>query len=429
MANLIPAAPPDVQRFLRAAATDAERSASTVRAVLLVGVMLRLFLLAWDEMLAGVFKHWFSTAVLLTGLALSVGIIRYLRTREATRGLLVASTLLDSALAFSVVLPSLLWPRATYLGVIAAPDVMIWPLVAIGAGFRLSVPAARLGAAAACLGLGSLIAIDLVRNADTVRYGPMEVVLAVVLISGAALLAFAIDNRQRRLVIAGAGAAVQGERVRQRFGAYMSEEVALMVLGDDAGAPYGVQRDVAVLFSDLRGFTHYSEQLAPEALVSELNAYFDAMLAEVQAEGGTVDKFVGDAIMVVFGLPTARGDETCRAIRCAQRMHAALERHNGEREQRNQPPLAQGIGVHYGRVVAGPVGTRERLQFTVIGDTVNVASRLESVTKEVGRSTLVSGDAAARAAAEGGTCPPLEELDALELRGRTAQTRLFALAR
>jgi adenylate cyclase len=155
------------------------------------------------------------------------------------------------------------------------------------------------------------------------------------------LVAMAIVRRTRSLLSMGVNAVLDSERARQRLGMYVSETIADQAMASAELKPGGQRQEVAILFSDLRDFTRYSEGLSPEQLVQELNAYLEAMLNEISAEGGVVDKYIGDAIMVVFGLPRARPDDAARAIRTAIRMQDALTRHNQDRATQGQPPYAR----------------------------------------------------------------------------------------
>jgi adenylate cyclase len=219
---------------------------------------------------------------------------------------------------------------------------------------------------------------------------------------------------------------LDAERARPRLGVYVSEEVAEEVLRAGELSLGGRRQDIAVLFSDLRGFTTYAEHLPPERIVAELNGYLDAMVQVVRAEGGVVDKYIGDSIMVVFGVPHSRPGDARRAIRAAARMHQALHEHNAERACRRLPALQHGIGIHYGAAVAGHIGTKDRSQYTVIGDTVNLASRLQSATKDEQVNTLISSDAARAAQAEGeGALPVLRSCGELRVRGRDSSLEVL----
>jgi adenylate cyclase len=185
---------------------------------------------------------------------------------------------------------------------------------------------------------------------------------------------------------------------------------------------------VTVLSSDLRGFTAMSERLAPAEVVAQLNAYHGAMLEEVRRQGGVLDKFIGDGMLAVFGLPQgerpAPPDAGARAaVACARGMLSALERLNVERAAQGLSPLKIGIGVHTGPVIAGNIGAPgHRLEFTVIGDAVNTASRVEGLTKECGEPVLVTAGAAER------LDEPLRELPPMLVRGKQEPLRVFGLS-
>lgn len=141
------------------------------------------------------------------------------------------------------------------------------------------------------------------------------------------------------------------------------------------------KRDVAVLFADLKGFTTLSEQLDPAVLVDILNGYFEAMSAAIGARHGRVAKFMGDGLMALFGAITPNPWLAVDAVRAALDMHAALAGYNDSLRARGLPALSFGVGVHRGEVVAGVIGSRALMEFTVIGDVVNTASRVEGLTR------------------------------------------------
>jgi adenylate cyclase len=150
-----------------------------------------------------------------------------------------------------------------------------------------------------------------------------------------------------------------------------------------------VQR-AAVLFADMVGFTAISEKLDPNALVALLRDFHGRLARLAFAHGGTVDKYIGDAIMVHFGTPRARPDDPARALACAAAMIEEMQRWNAERGARGEPAVSLGVGVHYGEVLVGNIGDARRLEYTILGDTVNVASRLERLTREAGTPLIVS---------------------------------------
>jgi class 3 adenylate cyclase len=139
---------------------------------------------------------------------------------------------------------------------------------------------------------------------------------------------------------------------------------------------------VSVLFSDIRGFSTMSEKMSPHDVVMLLNEYLKEMTEAVRPWGGYVNNFIGDAIVVIFGAPEACAGSEASAIRAAIAMKERLEVLNERRRQLDDPPIATGIGISTGKVVAGQIGSMERFMYTVIGDAVNVAARLEDLTKQ-----------------------------------------------
>jgi adenylate cyclase len=138
----------------------------------------------------------------------------------------------------------------------------------------------------------------------------------------------------------------------------------------------GERRECAVMFTDIRGFTAFSENMPPEKLVKDLNEYFTLMVDEVLKYEGTLDKYIGDAIMAVWGAPVAFEDKEMRAVKAALDMQYVLGQYNKARIDRNVPPLTMGIGINSGIVVSGNLGSDKRTDYTVIGEEVNLASRL-----------------------------------------------------
>ncbi|MGH7293694.1 MAG: adenylate/guanylate cyclase domain-containing protein, partial [Polyangiaceae bacterium] len=145
-------------------------------------------------------------------------------------------------------------------------------------------------------------------------------------------------------------------------------------------------------FTDIRGFTTISESMEAQDLVRLLNEYFTEMVTIVMAEGGVVDKYIGDAIMAVFGAPVPKEEDARNALRAAVKMRRALQDLNQRLASRDLPTLRTGIGIHTGVVVAGNIGSDKRMEYTVIGDAVNLASRLETSTKDLGVNVLISDD-------------------------------------
>ena len=220
------------------------------------------------------------------------------------------------------------------------------------------------------------------------------------------------------------------ERARNNLSRYFSPNLVDMLAERDE--PLGAVRrqTVAVLFADIVGFTSMAERMAPEAVVRMLRDYHERMTAQIFACGGTIDKYIGDEIFAVFGVPAASREDAANALKCANMMLRALECWNEEREARGEPRLAIGIGLNYGPAVLGDVGSEHSFSFTVIGDTVNTASRLQRLTRSL-ETPLVVGDAlvdALNSEASGSVAAVANELQdrgEQTLRGRAEAVRIW----
>jgi adenylate cyclase len=179
------------------------------------------------------------------------------------------------------------------------------------------------------------------------------------------------------------------DEMKRTMGKYMARKVMAHLLKEKMSLG-GEKLNVTILFTDIRSFTSISEKMDPQALVALLNEYFTEMVAIVLGQDGVVDKYIGDAIMVVFGAPEPEPNDALRAVRSAVGMRDALRKLNDRIVQRGMTPLRTGIGIHTGEVIAGSIGHEEQRQYTVIGDAVNLASRLESATKDLGVNILIS---------------------------------------
>ena len=197
-------------------------------------------------------------------------------------------------------------------------------------------------------------------------------------------LALAV-RRSNALLISHAGI----ERERANLARYFSPNVVEQLSGNDEPLTRVHTQDVAVLFADIVGFTTYADGRDPTEVIGTLRQFHERMEREVFQYGGTLDKYLGDGLMATFGTPFAGDSDALNALRCARGMIASIAELNRERRDRNEPPIQVSVGLHYGQVVLGDIGLN-RLEFAVIGTTVNAASRLEALTREFGCAIVVS---------------------------------------
>jgi adenylate cyclase len=180
-------------------------------------------------------------------------------------------------------------------------------------------------------------------------------------------------------------------KIRDTFARYVTQQVVEEILGNPEAMELGGKRkECTILFSDIRGFTTMSEKMPPEEVVSILNEYFNVMVKTIFEYGGTLDKFIGDAIMAVWGAPVSHPDDPKRAVLCALQMRDELKKLQRKWKEEGKPVFDTGIGINTGEVVVGNIGSVERMDYTVIGDNVNLASRLESLNKEYKSNILIS---------------------------------------
>lgn len=185
------------------------------------------------------------------------------------------------------------------------------------------------------------------------------------------------------------------ELIRDTFGRFVSHEVAEAVLTGRVPLQ-GERRDVSILFQDIRGFTALSERLDPAVLLRLLNQFFTEVVAAVEAEGGVVKQFLGDGVMALFGAPQPYPDHAERAVRAALGIVQRLQGLNETLQEQGLEPLEIGVGIHSGAVVAGLIGPDNRIEYGVVGDAVNLASRVEALTREMQATILVSRNISAQ---------------------------------
>ena len=214
---------------------------------------------------------------------------------------------------------------------------------------------------------------------------------------------------------------------RQNLSRYFSPQVADEIAQSGDGARSFRQQKVAILFVDLRGFTGLAERMTADKVADFLNEYRRRVAQPIARHGGTIDKFIGDGVMALFGVPEPCADDARNAVLAGVELVSVIDRWRSERLAEGLPPVEAGIGIHYGEVIAGALGDEQRLEYTVVGDAVNAAARIERLTAEYGTPLLLSADVLAAApglAQELQLAPPVTCL----LRGRSQPAELYRLA-
>jgi class 3 adenylate cyclase len=217
------------------------------------------------------------------------------------------------------------------------------------------------------------------------------------------------------------------DKIKGLFGRYLATEVYDAIIDGRVNLS-GARYDVTVMFTDIRDFTALSSRMSPERVFAFLNEYLEEMIESIAQSGGIIDKFLGDGILAVFGLPVPRQDHAEQAVRAALDMRDRLAKLNAARAGRGEERIEIGAGLHSGEVIAGNVGNERKMQFTVIGDTVNLASRIEALNKELRTKILVSGETWSRLTeALRASLPEAARLPPTRLRGAAADSELWSL--
>ncbi len=222
-----------------------------------------------------------------------------------------------------------------------------------------------------------------------------------------------------------ATARLKEQKTRTIFQRYVPNDVIEQFFRNPESMLVGENRMLAILFSDIRAFTTISERMSPDRLVDSLNKYFSLMVEAVMNHHGTVDKYIGDAIMAIFGAPLRRLDDPVQAVEAAFEMLDALERFNRDQRARSYPEFQIGIGINYGLVTVGNIGSEKKLDYTVIGDPVNVASRLEGLTKRYEIPLVVSETVREKLPQESFS----RLLDKVQVKGRAGGLAVYTAAR
>ncbi len=234
---------------------------------------------------------------------------------------------------------------------------------------------------------------------------------------GLITLAWVIDSNLKEATLQ--------ERSNNLLGRYFSPEVRDEIEKNKMSIEQTSEKEqnIAVLFTDISDFTKLSEGLEPKQVLDLLSEYQTKMVAAVFQNGGTVDKFIGDSVMATFGTPVSRGNDAQNALNCIRQMQISMRQWEKERLEDNLPIIRHRVGVHYGPCFVGNVGSEDRVEFTVIGDTVNVASRICEACKEINSDVLFSEDMKIRLS----ETLPSEEVKNFQVRGRDTKITLHKM--
>ncbi|HEU0035145.1 MAG TPA: adenylate/guanylate cyclase domain-containing protein [Kofleriaceae bacterium] len=241
--------------------------------------------------------------------------------------------------------------------------------------------------------------------------------VTIFVLGGLVVLAFmiALTNHALRAMFAGL-------RQRDNLTRFLPRQVADRVLRAGPSSLAPVEREVTVLFSDIRGFTSMSEGMDPRDVLVMLDDYFGRMSQIVKGHDGVVGKFLGDGLLAYWGVPDRLDDHAARAVRAARDMRRAVRELNQYRANHGLPEIRIGIGIHTGNVAAGMLGGQLQAEYTVIGDAVNVASRIEGLTKQLGSDVLVSETTWSQLSGKRG-----DRVGAVEIRGRKEPVTLYTI--
>jgi len=251
--------------------------------------------------------------------------------------------------------------------------------------------------------------------------GVVQRVLFFILVSG--VLAYAVA-RFRALVFR----TTDAERERANLSRYFSPTIADALADRDQALSEARSQDVAILFADTVGFTQFASDRSPAEVLATLRDLHRIMATAVFDHEGTLDKYLGDGIMATFGTPDAANDDAARALACARRLLSDIEAWNRDRVAAGQVPLRAGVGVHFGATVQGDTGDENRMEYAVIGDAVNVASRIEHMTREMDTDLVVSDDVMTRVTDQD-LRNGLEPVGEKSVRGRDGTLTLWSLTR
>lgn len=366
---------------------EAEQRSERVLAWLRLGVLIVLVMLQRVfDLISN--EHVFAVSFTIYGVA-TVGALALAYRLTHRRWLGWALTTLDTVLVLHFAATLVFLEGWSTSDAITAPGVLMVFLVLAQATVRYR-PA--LVAYAAGLFLSAWLLLHVVTDPSAIgdfQHWRGDEAALVAIVTATALALFAAAARARRLLTKGIAESLLRATLSRFVPAKLVEELERSP-GGPIGPLHARTHNVAVLFIDIRGFTAMAEDMEPAAVLELLNEYRRRVTAPVVRNGGVIDKFIGDAVMAVFGVPRSHAFDAGAALRCGVEVLESVAAWNEERGRNGKPPVNVGIGAHYGEAIVGVVGEGERLEYTVIGDTVNLAQRAERIAARSGSPILVT---------------------------------------
>lgn len=423
---------PDLSGLLMRAELDAERLVSLLR--ILVALGLGVFL--WgvvsppEESSAGVInilKRQWVFAAGTVGAYLLLGVITYVLSR---RGLMRIWMIWITATADALFIVLSVWTSMQNTGlmgdaVFLMPSIWLVPIVLSFAVLRANPAVTAYTVALLTAGVGLLISVEAGQLPQTetsavwMFLSPPPNLMRLVMIALAGLLLYVAARRTRRLLRNSIGAALRTANLTR----YLPRQLApRLAEGGLEQLRKGHRHAAGILFIDMRGFTTWAETRTPQEVTALMSAYRDRIALVADRHGGLIDKFVGDAAMIVFEAEESPSVAARNCVACAMALIQSMETWSQERHDRGEPPIRVGVGAHWGDVFSGVVGHSARLEYSVFGDTVNTAARLEQMTKTADMAVVLSG---ALLDAAGEETRAWESLGDVSLRGKSHGLTLY----
>jgi adenylate cyclase len=421
--------PNDIRAVLAAADLAAERTAARVR--LCVLILIGLVLVGLGSV-AGVYREWIATIFALN-LGVSVAAVVLARPAVFRSWVPWVVATLDAGVVLGVMIIGAFADRvsASYTPALVVSWAMFLLLALTAMRFKPALVVYLGGLLIA--GLATAIALDAHQAAltPTDAFGATLETIFDPGHNAVRLLLVALTTLVMAITVARGRRTLREAVVAARRSANLSRYVPsgllpLLAEADVEALKHGRRQHAAILFADIRGFTALSGSLDPEAIVEFLASFRCRAMRAIEVHGSIVDKFVGDDVMGVFGVPIATPEDAANALAAGRALQAEIAAWNEKRRYVGRRPVSIGIGIHYGQVFAGVIEAGKRLEFTVIGDAVNTTHRIEELTKTAGWSLLVSAEllGAAKPPCPSRDCHPLP---AQIVRGLKEPLQLFAL--